>query len=52
MSIRIVEVDKDDDAQPCPYCSRMTEDPYGGPCASCWRAVDDMYPEAEEWPQP
>lgn len=26
----------------CPEgCGGVTEDPYGGPCKACWRAVDD-----------
>lgn len=26
----------------CPAgCGGVTEDPYGGPCKACWRAVDD-----------
>lgn len=34
-------VPADVDITPCPEgCGGLTEDPYGGPCAACWRRID------------
>lgn len=33
----------------CPEgCGGVTEDPYGGPCKACWRAVDDRERETDD----
>lgn len=32
----------------CPQgCGATTEDPYGGPCAACWRKVDGRYEDVD-----
>jgi hypothetical protein len=40
----------DPDAWPCPEgCGGLTEDPYGGPCKTCWDKVPSAS-DLERWP--
>lgn len=40
MTVYEWEFPADSDAWPCPEaCGGLTDDPYGGPCSDCWKAV-------------
>jgi hypothetical protein len=47
MAIIEFQLPEDSDLWPCPEaCGNFTEDPYGGPCRACWRAIIDADREA------
>lgn len=42
-------VPADVDIDPCPQgCGGLTDDPYGGPCSSCWAELDHNGTEEDD----